>query len=100
MNLSHRFVPCFHFKKIATLSQLTEKVCYRMLVSELERHQYVESTVSKMSSLRRNGDGKRKIDYILYKECDNVTVVSNSYLHIVVYFLCIIVELNIAGLMC
>lgn len=50
-----------------------------MLISELERHRYVESTMPKKTSLPRAGDGKRKLDYILYKDCDSVNLVKYEY---------------------
>jgi len=48
----------------------------RMMVSELERHQYVASTTPIKSSLQRVGDGKRRIDYVLYKQCEQYDLVS------------------------
>ncbi|XP_076820515.1 sphingomyelin phosphodiesterase 5-like isoform X2 [Clavelina lepadiformis] len=51
----------------------------RMLISELERHQYVASTTPARSTFQRVGDGKRRIDYILYKQCDNTTMAIKDY---------------------
>ena len=51
----------------------------RMLISELERHHYVESTMAKQSSLQRVGDGKRKIDYILYKQCESINMTVKGF---------------------
>lgn len=50
-----------------------------MMVSELERHQYVASTMPHKTTLPRNGDGKRRIDYILYKPCQEVEMVWKFY---------------------
>nr|CAB3266405.1 sphingomyelin phosphodiesterase 3 [Phallusia mammillata] len=59
-------------KMIHTDPVCTPQGLQRMLVSELERHQYVASTMAHKSTLTRNGDGKRRIDYILYKPCQDV----------------------------
>ena len=51
-----------------------------MLVSELERHQYVASTFANKdgsSTATPPRDGKRKIDHILFRNSADFTLVSN-----------------------
>ena len=52
-----------HDELIATPSSFQ-----KMLVSELERGQFLASTRSTKEERNQSEDGKRKIDYILYRE--------------------------------
>jgi sphingomyelin phosphodiesterase 3 len=65
-------------KRIHDAAVRTPHGLQKMLVSELERHQYVASTIASKdcnssAAPRDNRDGKRKIDHILYRATTDFT---------------------------
>lgn len=57
----------------------TSQGLQRMLVSELERPRYVASTAPANRTMTRMSDGRRRIDYILYKPCGTKKMVVKDY---------------------
>nr|XP_039273616.1 sphingomyelin phosphodiesterase 5-like isoform X1 [Styela clava] len=57
----------------------SSKGLQRMLISELERPRYVASTLPANCAMTKMSDGRRRIDYILYKPCGNKKMVIKDF---------------------
>lgn len=57
----------------------TSKGLQRMLISELERPRYVASTLPANCAMTKMSDGRRRIDYILYKPCGSKKMIIKDY---------------------